>query len=258
MSRKSRRRMTMAVGATLAGAAIPLAAASSAWANTEITYDGIVLYDDFDFTHPFGSSDVGTLAESGTNNDWAIVSAPATETFATTGVLANDSATNDVGDVAYYQSAAAPTTVFGEQGASIVNGTNDFAGVFNGGNAAIDLAQIGAVGPVSTSSAIATNGGFAGVENDGQGPANLTVTNDYAFGNGTAPGFDATGHALASTPSVAIFTTATPSRLSPTTPASILEPRTLARASNWRQIASTTPPTRAAVPTSPVLPTSRT
>ena len=125
MSSKSRRRMTMAVGATIAGAAIPLAAASSAWANTEITYDGIVLYDDFDLTHPFGSSDVGTLAESGTNNDWAIVSAPATETFANSGVLANDSATTDMSDVAYYQSVAAPTNFFGEQGASIVNATNE-------------------------------------------------------------------------------------------------------------------------------------
>ncbi len=43
MSRKLRRRVTMAAGATIAGAAIPIAAAFTAWAETDfldISYDG--------------------------------------------------------------------------------------------------------------------------------------------------------------------------------------------------------------------------
>ena len=201
MSSKTRRRVTMAAGAAIAGAAIPIAAACNAWADTEITYDGLIIYDDFPDMHQFLSSDVGTAAESGANNDWAIVSGPASD--ASTVGLANDSAANDVGDVAFYSNTAAPTTVFGEEGAQIVNGTNSDALVFGGGNAAINLAANGVEDPVTTSSAIATNGGFAGVENDGLAPQGVTVTNDYAFGNGTAAGSDAMGHTLASTPSVA-------------------------------------------------------
>src|SRR5947209_7165474 len=99
MSSKSRRRMTMAVGATIAGAAIPIAAAFTAWADTEITYDGYVLYDDFDLNHPFLSSDLGTQAESGVNNDWAIVYGPHADS-AYVG-LANDSALSDKNDFAF-------------------------------------------------------------------------------------------------------------------------------------------------------------
>jgi hypothetical protein len=46
MSNKSRRRVTMAAGAVLAGAAIPIAAAGTAWADDiYISYDGSTIFD---------------------------------------------------------------------------------------------------------------------------------------------------------------------------------------------------------------------
>ncbi len=103
MSKKLRRRVTMAAGATIAGAAIPIAAAFNASAETDyfdFSYDGKTIFDNFpSATSTFGMSDAGTAALSGTNNDFAEVFGPATDNV--TG-LANDSATTDSGDVAIY------------------------------------------------------------------------------------------------------------------------------------------------------------
>jgi hypothetical protein len=183
MSSKSRRRMTMAVGAAIVGAALPIAAASSAWADDiEITYDGKIIFDDFANAPAFGASDVGTAAESGTNNDWAIVEAPAGDG---TTLLANDSAADDSGDYAFYQGDNTPTTVLGQEGATIANGTNSYAEVYGGGNATInDIPDNVTYDPVSNSAAIASNGGFAAVNNDGNA-SSVSVTNDYAYATGT-------------------------------------------------------------------------
>ena len=198
MNRKLSRRVIMAAGASIAGAAIPIAAASNAWADDEITFDGIVLFDDFDASHPFGSSDVGTLALSGTHGDFAWVEGPAALNTAANVGLANDSAATDVNDVAFW-SGTTPTTVFAGDapGASLVNATGSYAAVFGGGNAYINLATNGVEDPITGSGAIASNGGFADVGNDGLAPPGVTVTNDFAYGNGTGTG------ALAGTPSVA-------------------------------------------------------
>jgi hypothetical protein len=199
MSSKSRRRVTMAVGAAIAGAAIPLATAFNAWADDiEITYDGKIVFDNFANAPSYGASDVGTAAESGTNNDWAIVEAPAGDG---TTLLANDSAGSDSGDYAFYQGDTTPTEVFpgDAAGATIVNGTNSYAEVYGGGTASINLATNGVEDQVSSSSAIATNGGFADVSNDGLAPTGVTVSGDDAYANGTAT---LTG-ATAATPSVA-------------------------------------------------------
>ncbi len=153
----------------------------------------------------FLSPDTGTSALSGANNDFAEVFGPASN--GTVG-LANDSLTGDANDVAYLRRRRRRGALHHFHGlpvgASLQNATGSDAEVFGGGQAIVNNAGLfGAAGPVSNSSAIATNGGFAGVENDNLGPASLTVTNDYAFGNGTATGTTALGAPLANTPSVA-------------------------------------------------------
>jgi hypothetical protein len=208
MSSKSRRRITMAVGASIAGAAIPIAAAFTASAETDyidISYDGKTLFDNFPgVTSMFGSSDAGTYALSGTNNDFAEVYGPASNNIVG---LANDSAATDSGDTAIYDGvgANAPSGVFGGDvpGAQIVNGTNSNAEVYGGGNAYINLATNGVEDKVSSSSAIATNGGFADVTNDGLAPTGVTVSGDDAFANGTATGTATNGLSSGVTPSVA-------------------------------------------------------
>jgi hypothetical protein len=187
MSSKSRRRITLAAGAAIAGAAIPIATAFTAWADDiEITYDGKVIFDNFDTMHPFGSSDVGTAAESGTNNDWAIVQGPASDGNIVG--LANDSAGSDSNDFAFY-SGNPPTAFYGTEGALITNATNSNAVVIGGGNAVINAfpPQYGDdPGQVTNSTAYATNGGTALVGNDGNEPGLTTMTGDYASASGTA------------------------------------------------------------------------
>lgn len=174
-------------------------------ANTDISYDGTTLYDDFDLNHLPGTSDVGTQAESGTNNDWAIVYGPPQDN--TYVGLANDSAASDKGDFALYEAQGAPTSVYSEQGATILNATNSDAEVFGGGNAEINgIPAVGVFDPVTNSAAIASNGGFAGVENDGLAPNGVSVTNDFAFATGTAvnnTGVATTSLGTGVTPSVA-------------------------------------------------------
>jgi hypothetical protein len=207
MSGKLRRRMIMAAGASIAGAAIPIAAACNAWAETDyidISYDGKTVYDDFPGANSaFGASDVGTAAESGANNDYAEVYGPASNNIVG---LANDSATTDSGDTAIYDGAGAtaPSGLFGDvAGAQIVNGTNSDAEVYGGGNADINLLTNTVEDNVAGSSAIATNGGFADVTNDGLAPTGVTVSGDDAFANGTAIGTSTNGLSAGVTPSVA-------------------------------------------------------
>jgi len=204
MSNKSRRRITMAVGATIAGAAIPIATAFTAWAETDyidISYDGKTVYDDFPgATSAYGASDIGTPAESGANGDYAEVYGPASNNIVG---LANDSAATDSDDTAIYDGAGAtaPSSVFGVEGATITNATGSDAEVYGGGNAFINFAA--PEDPVTDSSAIATNGGFADVVNDGLAPKGVTVSGDDAFANGTATGTATNGLSPGVTPSVA-------------------------------------------------------
>ena len=185
----------MAVGATIAGAAIPIATAFTAWAETDyidISYDGKTVYDDFPgATSAYGASDIGTPAESGVNGDYAEVYGPASNNIVG---LANDSAATDSGDTAIYDGAGSTTApgagaFFGTEGALITNATNSDAEVSGGGNAVINdfSPQYGAdPGPVSNSEAIATNGGTALIGNDGNEAALTTtpMTGDYASANG--------------------------------------------------------------------------
>lgn len=167
-----------------------------------------IIFDNFANAPSYGASDTGTLAESGTNNDWAIVYAPATDTYATDGVLANDSATTDSGDYAYFSGDTTPSAgaFFGNEGAQITNATNSDAEVYGGGNAVIDPASFGGQDAVTASSAIATNGGTALVSN---GLTTTTpMTGDYAFANGgdagTLANLSTVGEILDSNNSVSI------------------------------------------------------
>lgn len=165
------------------------AAVPAAWADVEITYDGKVIFDNFDNTHPFGSSDLGTAAESGTNNDWAEVYGPAS--YASDVGLANDSGAGDSGDIALYQGTVAPSAFYGSEGALITNATNSNAEVYGGGNAIInDFApQFGSnPGVVTGSAATAENGGTALIGNDGLTNGLTSMTGDYATANGTSSG----------------------------------------------------------------------
>jgi hypothetical protein len=177
----------MAVGATIAGAAIPIAAACNAWAETDyidISYDGKTIFDDFPGANSaYGATDIGTAAESGANNDYAEVYGPASNNIVG---LANDSAATDSGDTAIYDGAGVTTTpsagaFFGNEGAQITNATNSDAEVSGGGNAVIDPASFGGQDAVTSSSAIATNGGTALISN---GLGGTTDTGDYASANG--------------------------------------------------------------------------
>jgi hypothetical protein len=205
VSSKSRRRITIAAGAAIAGAAIPIAAAFNAWADEEITYDGKIIYDNFPNAPAAGASDVGTAAESGANNDWAEVYGPAS--YASDVGLANDSAVGDSGDFALYQGTTAPSAFYGTEGALITNATNSNAEVYGGGNAIInDFApQYGAnPGLVTDSSALASNGGTALIGNDGLTSGLTTMTGDYASANGTANGTSTVGEILDSNYSTSI------------------------------------------------------
>jgi hypothetical protein len=190
MSNKSRHRITMAVGATIAGAAIPIATAFTAWAETDyidISYDGKTLFDNFPgVTSMFGASDAGTYALSGTNNDYAEVYGPANDNVVG---LANDSASTDSGDTAIYDGVGTTTApsagaFFGNEGAQRTNATNSDAEVYGGGNAVIDPASFGGQDAVSNSVAYSTNGGTTLISNDGNEPGLTTMTGDYASANG--------------------------------------------------------------------------
>jgi hypothetical protein len=182
-----------------------LPAAATTTDYLDISYDGKTIFDNFPGAlSTFGMSDAGTAAESGVNGDFAEVYGPSTDNIAG---LANDSATNDSNDIALYDGAGTtgPTSVLGQEGATIVNGTNSDAEVYGGGNATInDIPANGANDLVSNSSAFATNGGFAAVNNDGNAPT-ITVSNDdaYAFGTATNTGAATPELGAGTTPSVA-------------------------------------------------------
>jgi hypothetical protein len=172
MSNKSRRRVKIAAGAILAGAAIPIAAAGTAWADEEISRDGTVVFDNFPGGPARGTSDVGSAAISGTDNDTAIYRGPASDYStaatlyggATAGVYgANDASAGDVNDVARASNSNAPGQ------------TVSAADIFD----------------ATDSKATATNGGWVGVQNYGNPygnptpPSTATMTDDVASASGS-------------------------------------------------------------------------
>ncbi|WP_375485464.1 beta strand repeat-containing protein [uncultured Mycobacterium sp.] len=155
MSNKSRRRRVMAVGTFLAGAAIPIAAAGTAWADIEVSYDGHTVINTF----PTGDNP----AVSGTNNDLAVYSGPAADG---TTVNAKDNV-GDTNDVAYASNSNTSQPV---SNATITNAQNSTATATNGGNAQVTG---NTVGGVTTNDAATANGpgATAGVVNTSTGTA---------------------------------------------------------------------------------------
>jgi hypothetical protein len=141
----------MAAGAILAGAAIPIAAAGTAWADIDISYDGKTIYDNF----PNGEDP----AQSGTHNDLAVVIGPASD--GTT-----SSAIDTTGD------------------------KNDFAVAINGGSADLtdasnskaitDNGGLAEVVEAHDSQAIANDGGIATVYKGDDSTAKATDANSFA------------------------------------------------------------------------------
>jgi hypothetical protein len=209
MSHKSRQRLIVAAGAALAGAAIPIALAGSAWAQTDIivSYDGKVLFDTFPSGAAAGASDANTPALSGMNNDTATFIGPAGDyqTAANDAAVGSggaiDNSSGDVGD-----SATDYDTGTGGVGlASVYNATYSTAytsgggssEVWNFGNGTVEFdhasasggpTTLGQVWADNTSSSVvtsgdgayATNGATAQVLNFGTANAQ----NDVATANG--------------------------------------------------------------------------
>jgi hypothetical protein len=165
----SRRRITMAAGALLAGAAIPIAAAGTAWA------------DDTDT--PNQTENVGQLERQGLTTDQALAVvhaerhdiAVAVSYDGTTVVDANQGGTS--GDASATTSVGSTKDVAaaigGNSDATATGGPNDRAFATNGGDATVRDA--------TDSKATATNGGVAAVESNGE-PG--TVSNDLATAHG--------------------------------------------------------------------------
>jgi hypothetical protein len=176
MSKRSRRRVTMAAGAILAGGAIPLAGAGTAWAqDIYISYDGITILD------TFPAADQPGVA-SGISNDLAIASGPASSGSTITAI---DNATGDVNDVVTASGAGS--------GAAIVDATNSSASATNDGTAIV-INDGSSTVPVTQDDATANNG-FALVGDSSGSSATATDT-----GTSTIYGA-AVGYAIDSTAS---------------------------------------------------------
>jgi hypothetical protein len=138
--------------ASIFAAGLGIAAAVPAWADTEITYDGIVVYDNFPDGPAAGTSDVGSAALSGADNDWATYTAPAGDySLAAEGdngadgydvgsFGAYDASTGDANDIATAINTQVETSSINTQvvsDASIVNATGSTAYADDGGWASI-------------------------------------------------------------------------------------------------------------------------
>jgi hypothetical protein len=168
MSNKSRRRLTVA-GAILAAAAIPTAAAAIAWADIDISYDGKTIIDTF----PSGETpDV----VSGTDNDLAIASGPAS---AGSTLIAVDDSAGDQNDVASASGAGSDATIFDASDSS-ATAENGGQAIINNEAFALDVTTVdthdlvvangtGSVANIevaSDSAAIAENGGAATINDN--------------------------------------------------------------------------------------------
>jgi hypothetical protein len=230
MSHKSRRRVTIAAGAVLAGAAIPIAAAGIAWADTTgfiETYDGKVLFDTFPGGPTFGQSDVGTPALSGVNNDTATFIGPtgdyntAAALAATASGGANDSFANDIGDQATDYDTGSGTGYANGIGAAIVGNGNgpvsyssaySSAGgeglIYNNGADNVQFDHVSGSGPGSTGELLDFNNPGSGttvVSGDGAYASNGSTAEIYEFGSGNMQNDTATAYSQGAFGDIANF-----------------------------------------------------
>jgi hypothetical protein len=152
MSKKSRRRLTLAAGAILAGAAIPIAAAGTAWADD----DTITV------------AQAEKLAKAGEQVEISVNGKTIKDTCVT---CFADSGTTGEHNTAIAVGAGSEATVS--------DATDSTAKASGAGDAFVG--NIGGTEAVSHDAATATNGGMADVENEGDSA--VAVTHDTASGN---------------------------------------------------------------------------
>jgi hypothetical protein len=188
--------------ASIFAAGLGIAAAAPALADTEISYDGIVVYDDFPDGPAFGASDVGSAAISGSDNDWATYIGPAGDySLAAEGDSgadgydvgsfgAYDASAGDANDYAIAINDAVETSSPNTQvvsDATITNATNSFTYADDGGWASIgnygnsEGTVLSTTATMTDDSAISTGNSGAFVSNEG---GTGTIAGDNATASG--------------------------------------------------------------------------
>ena len=210
MSNKSRRRIKMAAGAILAGAAIPIAAAGTAWADDSVTSDQTESYLKL-ISQGLSPSEAAEVvkAEHGTTtpvevsyNGTVVVDAnnSSNEATAFSEYVGTKNVAAAIGDGAVASDGAGDSNdrafANGANDRAIIDFTADAKATANGASstAEVDGANTSAAGAVTNSSATATNGGDAEVINDTLSSA-TSVEHDHAIasGPGSAGVYDASG-----------------------------------------------------------------
>lgn len=169
--------------ASIFAAGLGIAVAAPAWADTEITYDGIVVYDNFPDGPAAGASDVGSAALSGTDNDWATYTGPAGD-YSLAAEGDNGADGYDVGSFGAYDAS---------QGDA-----NDFATAINTAvetsSPNTQVVSDASIVNATSSSAYADDGGWASIGNYGNSEGTVlsttaTMTDDFASSTGNSGAF---------------------------------------------------------------------
>jgi hypothetical protein len=185
-SKKNRRKNAMRTlgRASIFAAGLSIAAAAPAWADEEISYDGIVVYDTFPDGPAAGTSDVGSAAISGADNDWATYIGPAGDySLAAEGASGADG--YDAGSYGAYDAS--------------VGDTGDIVTAINS-NAAGQTVSDASIYNATNSSAYADDGGWSTIGNYGNPEGTVlstkaTMTGDTAYSDGSGSAASVTNEA---------------------------------------------------------------
>jgi hypothetical protein len=163
--------------ASIFAAGFGIAAAAPAWADEEISYDGVVIYDTFPDGPAAGASDAGSAAISGADNDWATYIGPAGDySLAAEGASGADG--YDPGSYGAYDASV------GDKG-DIVTAINS--------NAAGETVSDASIYNATYSNVYANDGGWAAIGNygnpEGTVPSTATMTGDSASATGASYAF---------------------------------------------------------------------
>ena len=169
--------------ASIFAAGLSIAAAAPAWADEEISYDGIVVYDTFPDGPAVGASDANSAAISGADNDWATYIGPAGDySLAAEGDSGADG--YDVGSFGAYDASPGDA--------------NDVATAINTevetNSINTQVVSDAAIYNATSSSAYADDGGWASIGNYGNPEGTVlsttaTMTDDSASSTGNSGAF---------------------------------------------------------------------
>jgi hypothetical protein len=169
--------------ASIFAAGLSIAAAAPAWADEEISYDGIVVYDTFPDGPAAGASDAGSAAISGADNDWATYIGPAGDySLAAEGDSGADG--YDVGSFGAYDASQGDANDVATAVNTAVETSSPTSQVVS------DATIINA----TSSSAYADDGGWASITNYGNSTGTVlsttaTMTDDSASSTGNSGAF---------------------------------------------------------------------